>query len=295
MPRHILAAVLPGPRAAHVLERARLIAASRGSRLTVLTALHTGPVQATGLAIAARKAAQDAVLAELAPLMRDAGLSGAPVVRFGRPAVAIERAVEEFGADFIVMGPNERRNLRTQMIGSTADRVLRRTHVPVLIARRQPPGDYYNVLVAVDFSPACSAAAQIANRIFPQARIQLAHVAELPADMEQALLLSGQTQDRITAFYHELMEAGRAELALFAKPWPRARQRVFAGAPAEVLTQLSRTRGVDLIVMGTRGLDTVMTNVLGSMAQKVIRDAASDVLIVPADAPPEPEPGHSRG
>lgn len=52
------------------------------------------------------------------------------------------------------------------------------------------------------------------------------------------------------------------------------------GSPAETIIEVARTRGSDVIVMGSRGLGRIAGAVLGSTSQKVVAHAPCPVLIV---------------
>jgi nucleotide-binding universal stress UspA family protein len=52
-----------------------------------------------------------------------------------------------------------------------------------------------------------------------------------------------------------------------------------SGAPADVLVAEAETRGVDLIVVGRRGLTGAERLVMGSVSSKVVRTAGCSVLI----------------
>ena len=52
------------------------------------------------------------------------------------------------------------------------------------------------------------------------------------------------------------------------------------GSAAEAIINVARTRGSDLIVMGSRGLGTLAGLVMGSTSQKVVSHAPCPVLIV---------------
>jgi nucleotide-binding universal stress UspA family protein len=56
----------------------------------------------------------------------------------GEPAAEILEAAREKGADLIVMGTHGRTGLEHALMGSIAERVVRRAHCPVLTVR--PPG-----------------------------------------------------------------------------------------------------------------------------------------------------------
>ncbi len=54
-------------------------------------------------------------------------------IRVGEPARAIRQFVEENDIDLVVMGSHGRSGLSRVILGSVAEKVLRRTHLPVLI------------------------------------------------------------------------------------------------------------------------------------------------------------------
>lgn len=53
-----------------------------------------------------------------------------------------------------------------------------------------------------------------------------------------------------------------------------------AGDPAEVLVDTARTVNADLVIVGRRGSDFVARMLLGSVAERVVRQAPCDVLVV---------------
>ncbi len=57
------------------------------------------------------------------------------MIRHGEPAEVILEAADELGARHIVMGTHGRRGLERALVGSVAERVLRRSGCPVTIVR----------------------------------------------------------------------------------------------------------------------------------------------------------------
>jgi nucleotide-binding universal stress UspA family protein len=55
---------------------------------------------------------------------------------------------------------------------------------------------------------------------------------------------------------------------------------ILEGSPAEAILDVAKTRQVDLIVMGSRGLGRLAGALLGSQSQKVVQHAQCPVLIV---------------
>ena len=59
-----------------------------------------------------------------------------------------------------------------------------------------------------------------------------------------------------------------------------ARGEIAEGDPAKVISELAESRGVDLIVVGSRGLGRVSGTVLGSVSRAVVHDADRPVLVI---------------
>ncbi len=52
------------------------------------------------------------------------------------------------------------------------------------------------------------------------------------------------------------------------------------GEPADVIIEVARERGADLVVVGTRGLGAAKRLLMGSVSTKVVQEAPCDVLVV---------------
>jgi len=55
---------------------------------------------------------------------------------------------------------------------------------------------------------------------------------------------------------------------------------ILQGPPADAILRVAKTRDVDLIVMGARGLGSLGSLLLGSVSQKVMAHADCPVIIV---------------
>ena len=60
----------------------------------------------------------------------------------------------------------------------------------------------------------------------------------------------------------------------------RADYDLLEGDPGERILELARSRDVDLIVIGSRGLGAVASVILGSVSKRVLHDADRPVLVV---------------
>jgi nucleotide-binding universal stress UspA family protein len=80
-------------------------------------------------------------LAELAQALPAGATEIEPVVAMGTPHIEIVRLAEERQVDLIVMATHGRGFISHAILGSTAERVLRRAPCPVLIVRDPTPVD----------------------------------------------------------------------------------------------------------------------------------------------------------
>src|SRR5262249_17976903 len=119
-----------------------------------------------------------------------AGLRITPLVDEGNPATRILDRASSVQADFIVMGTHGLSGFEHFMLGSIAEKVLRRATCPVMTV---PPAavttarvPYTRLLCAVDFSESSLAALRFAFSIGKEsdANLTILHVFEWPPDDE---------------------------------------------------------------------------------------------------------------
>jgi nucleotide-binding universal stress UspA family protein len=130
------------------------------------------------------------ILSNLATLVRRDGMEVVWRVRQGIPSEQIVQAAREQRADLIVVGTHGRTGLDHILLGSTAERVIRRALCPVLTVRvarghvaeqdEETPPRIRHILVPVDFSSPSLDALEYAIQVVDGfgARLTLLHVLE---------------------------------------------------------------------------------------------------------------------
>lgn len=292
---HFLAAIDIQPQHESVLARAFELAREHGGRLTVLHVAHAPDAvflqsldepSRDGLRRLALDAARESIATALQPLPA-AGVDWNLVVETGSPSGRIVETADALGARLVILGANRRRSLRDRMLGSTADRVVRTAAQPVLVVRRPAERPYRKVIVATDFSSCSAAAAAAAVELFPQGSLQLVHVLHVPLQMDQAMIQAGRGT-AIAGYRRELQARARKQLAQAASGMEaagcRPRTRLLEGEPGGKLVRLAASRTTDLIVVGARGHGMARRALLGSIAHRLLRSVACDVLVVGAAA-----------
>jgi nucleotide-binding universal stress UspA family protein len=225
-------------------------------------------------------------------------------VRVGAPDEEIVRVAGEYGADLIVVGRPAPRAGLFGRLGTTAQRVLRRATVPVLLAAELPPRAPTRVLVGVDDSaltdPVLDWALFLAERFAAEAVVL--HVVH-PLDLDSGTVMTrGLTQAAADARGHPsaddpaLRDAERwleeqLERRLGATSGARRRERIVPtaveGLAARALVDEATRRRAELVVVGSRGAGATQRFLLGSVAEAVLRESPCPVLVIvrPGDAP----------
>jgi nucleotide-binding universal stress UspA family protein len=209
-------------------------------------------------------------------------------VSVGESAPAILAAAAAASADLIVMGTQGLGGLRKWLVGSTTERLLRQTQVPVLAvppprdgAETAPqPGSVSHIVAAIDFSAPSAGAARMAADLATafSARLTLAHVVEpltVPRQWEPIVVESDET--RVAAARTRLAEAASEACGGRA-----CDQLVVLGRPAEQIGSIAVAEGALLIVMGLAGAHGAFAPRPGSIAYQVLSSGMIPVLVLPS-------------
>jgi nucleotide-binding universal stress UspA family protein len=210
-------------------------------------------------------------------------------VAVGKPAEEILRVARARSADAIVMGTHGLTGVRKLFFGSTTERVLRETTVPVLVA---PPAEsdprtieelrasVHRILVPVDLGPSSPHQVRTARAIAEAlgATLLLLHVVEpvrypLPPSLHWP---SVDSERRTRA------EAALARLAADLPAHLRTEALVALGDPAEEIAKVARARAVGLIVIALHGSPRSGPR-MGSVTYRVLCLTATLTLALPPE------------
>ena len=140
-----------------------------------------------------------------------------------------------------------------------------------------------HVLCPVDFSPPSAAALRFAGELVEATHAGLtilhAHHWEAPPYFTPAQIAALNEQ-----FGDAMREADRAleEFAARERPNLRARRIVVDAAPADAILRAAREDAADLVVMGTHGRSGFNRFLLGSVAERLLRESTIPVVTVRA-------------
>ena len=272
------------------LRYANTIAEHFGVRLTVLVVNDPLLAEASHLAAGPSRLVEDTVH-EMERFHNQAlGTRARAQVEFevasGKPAPEILRVSRERGCGLMVMASHGASGFRKLFFGSTTERVLRETSVPMLVTYGTDTGptDFDDlrklvrrVLVPVDLSPATPGQVAIARKISTALTVplMLVHVIEpvRPLPSHPGLpTVETERRYRVEAELEQLTSAaadGTAPEAL-----------IVYGEPAEEVAKVAGDRGAGLIVMGLHS-SPLLGPRMGSVTYRVLCLAHRLVLALP--------------
>jgi len=149
--------------------------------------------------------------------------------------------------------------------------------------------DIQTILVATDFSAASAPATTYAFSLARALHARLYIMYVVPEDDTRVITaISGYLQSEVTpaTLVETLyMEADKRLTALVeeAHATDLIQERlIVTGEPAATIMSWAATKQVQLIVIGTHGRHGVTRFLMGSVAERVLREALCAVLVVPA-------------
>ncbi|MGQ0554769.1 MAG: universal stress protein [Nitrospiraceae bacterium] len=219
------------------------------------------------------------------------GISAQSYIATGIPSEEVLAVARAEGTELIVVGTRGKSGLEHVLLGSTAERIIRKAPCPVWAVPMErhcadgstsiekPSTTPKRVLVPVDFSD-CSLDALEYGALIAQrsnASLKLLHVLEpescgldftLP-HMAQRESSKAAITKRLSDFVSTLTSLGLASDFLMS-----------GGLPADSILDAARSQSVDVIVMGTHGRRGLSHALFGSVAESVLRRSSCPVLTV---------------
>ncbi len=209
----------------------------------------------------------------------------------GRTPEEIAKHAEAVGADMILLTTHARSGFRRIRLGSVADALVRRTRLPVVLlhprAGSDPAADevlsFRRILTPLDGSKRSEAildpVRELASAL--DARIVLAHVITTTAVVGSPLYplpagTSSPAMRRAVAYLEGHADALRAE-------GHDVELRVVENEiPSRGICWMAQEAGADLVAVATHGYGGMKRAVLGSVADRVLRDSPLPLLVVRA-------------
>ncbi|MCB9685187.1 MAG: universal stress protein [Alphaproteobacteria bacterium] len=198
-------------------------------------------------------------------------------------AEAIVRAAD--GHDLLVVGTHGRTGPARAWAGSVAERVVRSSPIPVLVARGRSRG-LGRMLLAVDLSP--SAPEGEADRVLAAGAahgeamgmvVDVLYVRPPPVVLTPE---SGLAWRHLEEAMEELERSSKRQIRQHLATWPESVAGVALVETGDIVrTVVAKADSYDVVMVATHGRRGVARMWLGSVAERVVRMCEAPVLVAP--------------
>lgn len=288
--RTLLAATDLSAPARHAAMRAALLARDAGARLELLHVVEGGALeqlrhllggQATPVAERLLAAAREDLTRLAAEIGAPVGVSPGAHLSTGPVLQEITAQSDALDADLLVLGARGAGFMRHLLLGTTAERLLRKTLCPLLVVRQVPHERYRRVLVPVDFSPWSLQSLRLGRALAPGADFILFNAFCVP--FEGKLRLAGVEDARIHDYRLIARQNALRDLQEMASAagWRDTDYHTVAllGDAASLILEQEEEQDIDLIVMGKHGKGMIEELLLGSVTKHILAESHGDVLV----------------
>ena len=229
----------------------------------------------------AQETLRNNVLLHLRTQLRRHGLPSWPAnVRFGPTGWSIIESAHELGAQLIVVGLGRHGRIARLFGAETANKVARKSDLPVLAVHSSAKGLPKVAVVAMDFGEASIAAAKGAlDLLQPSGELHLVHAM---SSFNTTSIADGAWK----VSYADAVQSQFARVTAMLEPMTAGvvKTKLAAGGVVDVVTSYARSVKAELIAAGRHNQGLVERVLLGSTPAELLRESSCSVLVVPAPA-----------
>lgn len=209
--------------------------------------------------------------------LRDAGIEVREViVEVAPPAELVIETAQRLGVELMVTGGGRPSTIRRWMVGSVAEAIVRRSVVPVWVARGAPPTER-PVLCPVDLSPQSRLGLTEAIRMARLFRVPLS-VITVVTESYATNFEHGQIRRRLEPDEDDARAQVEQALADFDLEDLEVTLTVTSGDPAERIVDAADEAG--LLVVASRGYDPLVPDWLGPVTSRALRHSWCSALTI---------------
>lgn len=207
----------------------------------------------------------------------------------GTPHQLVVETADEVGADLLLLGSSEATGPLAPLLGSTADRVMRKSTRPVLVVREGFRLPFDRILAPVDLSPLSEDSLNRGLEILAHLELEKRPAIEVlfvlsRLDREKSHHFTPEQVDRFaTEELERFLERVDGSYADTLKP------RLRCGVPRQEILAFLEQHDADLLILGTHGRSGFERFIVGSVAADIVRRVDRSVLVVPPLADEEGE------
>lgn len=217
------------------------------------------------------------------------------VVRSMAPYDAILDYARENDVGQIIMGTHGRTGLSYVLLGSVTEKVVEYAPCPVLVVSKSER-DFVDVegrmllnriMFPTDFSEASrwSAARALDMARANDACIVVAHIVPTKEVVHAGISKTEPEDETVKRMVAEARSKAHNEAERLFGDYPKVEVRVGSGRVPHALADLAKEEIIDLVAISSKGRDSFKDQILGSVAERLLRLSPCPVLVI--KKPPE--------
>ncbi len=240
----------------------------------------------TALADKKRKLEDDAIdkIKAMIPVETMEKGSIVPLVRFGKPFLETMQVVKENNVDLLVIGTHGRAGVDRVMLGSVAERIVRKAGCPVMVIKGIKYTGFKRIIVPIDFSDCSRKALEyaIATARAHNSRLTILHVYE--KSFVEPYVNAANSEEKADEIMKEIERVNETKYDEFLKTVDlngvEYEKLLKKGIAETDIVEIAMEQQANLIVMGTHGRSGIKHILIGNTAEEVVRTVHCDIIIV---------------
>lgn len=182
-------------------------------------------------------------------------------------------------ADMMIIGASGKKKAKKSFLGTIAQKIAYQSEIPVLIVKNSVKEAYKNIIAPTDFQRQSEQSIVFAKNIFPSAKITLLHAFEVLYLIDGPYTYTMIGRD-YTEYYNEAKSGAKRVMKDLMKKVSVDDTKVIDGQldSKDELVDYINAHKYDLAVVGAGGSRAAKA-LLGSVANHILREAKSDVLL----------------
>ncbi len=276
--KQILVAIDRSAMAEEALKRAISVAKKKEAQLIILHVIEPHFIKSLFYSVDENEIKKK-VTDQINRLNSEAKIEYVFFIEFGSAARVITLMAQKVHADLLIVGVHGKNDISSEYFGSTALKLIQRTHIPVLIVKNEVKAIYQKMIAPTDMADYSKKSILFAKALFTKPSNTYLYAAETISELqaityniseeERQRLQKEMRVDAINALEAFVKEVGGGETALID---------FTASVNEDLLTYMTKDNA-DLLVLGSKGVDNLNSFVFGSTASYLMQRSPTDVLV----------------
>jgi nucleotide-binding universal stress UspA family protein len=280
----IIAAVDTSAMADEVLKRAIAVSREHNADLTVVHAIEVPFMEFPFLESIDEDAVKEKLEARVGNLGGASELTYRVLVKRGAPSEVVTFESERIGADLIVLGSHGKENIESSYFGSTIRKIIQKTHVPALVVKNRADRAYSRMIAPTNLTEYSEKSILFAKSLFAEASMTYLHAYETISEVQAEFYRINA--EEIEHLQNKMASYAKIEMEKFMERVGSAKTLLIEKTASvnEDLLEAIREEKPDLVVLGSKGVESLNSFIFGSTATYISQNTPTDVLVYVPEA-----------